>query len=141
MTKEIVDCPEVFSLQKLSRLDPPHGVPINMGVKASGTLLFTKQVPLDIEGRSVGKDDIKVQTRQILENLTAMVKAAGATMTDVVSITWYTTDIEAFYSSASSRVRKEFLLEPYPTSVVVEISKLAMPEWLVEVHATAVVPD
>ena len=141
MSKAIVDCPEVFPLRNLTRLDPPHGVPINMGVKAKGTFLFTKQIPLDIKGNSVGKGDIKEQTRQTLDNLRAMVHSAGAAMEDIVSITWYTTDIEAYYGSASSRLRREYLPEPHPTSVVVEVSKLAMPEWMVELHATVVVPD
>lgn len=141
MTKQIVDSPDVYALKDLTRLDPPHGVPVNMGVKARGTFLFTKQIPLDIRGNSVGPNDIKEQTRQTLDNLKAMVRSAGATMKDIVSITWYTTDIEAYYSSASSRLRREYLPEPHPTSVVVEVSKLAMPEWMVELHATVVVPD
>ena len=141
MPKAIVNSPEVFSLRNLTRLDPPHGVPINMGVKAKGTFLFTKQIPLDVEGNSVGLNDIKEQTRQTLDNLRAMVRSSGATMEDVVSITWYTTNIEAYYSSASSRLRREYLPEPHPTSVVVEVSKLAIPEWMVELHATVVVPD
>lgn len=141
MTKSIVDSPEVFPLRKFTHLDPPHGVPINMAVKAKGTFLFTKQIPLDADGNSVGAGDIKVQTRQTLDNLKATVRSAGAGMEDIATITWYTTDIEAYYGSASSQLRREYLPEPYPTSVVVEVSKLARPEWMVELHATVVVPD
>ena len=141
MPKQIVDSPQVFPLRKFGRLDPPHGIPINMAVKAKGSLLFTKQVPLDPEGRCVGEKDVKAQTRQVLENLKAMVAAAGATMQDVASILWFTTDIEAYYASDGSQLRREYLPEPFPTSVVVEVSKLARPEWMVELHATVVVPD
>ena len=141
MSKAIVSAPEVFPLRNMTRLDPPNGVPINMAVKAKGTFMFTKQIPLDSKGNSVGPGDIKVQTQQTLDNLRNTVKASGATMEDVVSITWYTTNIEAYYSSASSKLRREYLPEPHPTSVVVEVSKLAMPEWMVELHATVVVPD
>ena len=77
----------------------------------------------------------------MLENLKAMVEAAGATMADIAAIQWFTTDIEAYYAQAGSRLRREYLVEPFPASVVVEISKLARPEWKVELLATVVVPD
>lgn len=141
MAKEIVDSPEVFPLRAFKNLDPPHGIPINMAVKATGALMWTKQVPVDPEGHSVGAGDVRAQTRQILANLTAMVKAVGAAMTDVVAVTWYVTDIEAFYASDSSQLRRQYLPEPHPTSVVVEISKLACPEWMVECLAVVNVPE
>jgi 2-iminobutanoate/2-iminopropanoate deaminase len=141
MSKQVIDSPRVFPLRNFTQLDPPHGVPINMAVKAKGTLLFTKQVPLDAQGNSVGINDIKEQTRQTLENLKAMVSAAGATMADLVAITWYTTAIDDYYSQAGSRLRREYLAEPHPTSVVVEVSRLAKREWMVELLAVVVVPD
>ncbi len=139
MSKQVVDSPQVFSLRNFNALD--GGIPINMAVKAKGTLMFTKQVPLDPQGKLVGGEDIKAQTRQVLENLKAMVAAAGASMVDIAAIQWYTTDIEAYYAQEGSRLRREYLREPFPTSVVVEVSKLARPEWKVELLATVVVPD
>ena len=140
MAKQVVDCPEVFALKNFKNLD--GGVPINMAVKAKGTFLFTKQIPLDRDGKTVSPGgDILAQTRQTLENLKNMVLAAGATMKDVVAITWYVTDIEGYYGSNSSKLRREYLPEPHPTSVVIEVSKLASPEWKVELLATVVVPD
>lgn len=141
MSKQVVDCPQVFPLKKFGRLDPPNGVPINMAVKAKGTFLFAKQIPLDAQGNLVGDQDVRAQTRQVLENLKATVASAGATMADVVSILWFTTDIESYYAGAASQLRREYLQEPYPCSVVVEVSRLARPEWNVELHATVVVPD
>jgi|GEM_PF-2349087 len=141
MPKEIVESPDVFPLRKYKSLDPPNGIPINMAVKASGAFLWTKQVPVDPRGVSVGEGDALAQTEQILKNLTAMTKAAGATMADVVAITWYVTDIEAFYASNSSQLRCRYIPPPYPTSVVVEVSKLARPEWMVECLAVVNVPE
>ena len=139
--KVVVESPKVYSLRNLKQMDEGHGVPISMGIKARGTFLFSKQVPVDSKGNSVGKDDMVVQTRQVLENLKAQVLEAGATMADVVSVTWYTTRIDDYYRSTSSRLRKEYFPEPYPTSVVVEVSRLALPEWAVELQAITVVPD
>ena len=141
MPKQIVASPEVFPLKNYAALDPPNGIPINMAVKASGALMWTKQVPVNPEGVSVGEGDALAQTEQILRNLAAMAKAAGAAMADVVAITWYVTDIDAFYASSSSQVRSRYIPEPYPTSVVVEVSRLARPEWMVECLAVVNVPE
>ena len=79
MSKQVVDSPEVFALKNFKTLD--GGVPINMAVKAKGTFLFTKQIPLDRHGKTVSPGgDILAQTRQTLENLKNTVLAAGATM-------------------------------------------------------------
>jgi len=140
MPKQIVESPDVFPLKNYSALDPPHGIPINMAVKASGTMMWTKQVPVNPQGVSVGEGDALAQTEQILRNLTAMTQAAGATMADLVAVTWYVTDIDAFYASNSSQLRSRYIRQPYPTSVVVEVSKLARPEWMVECLAVVNVP-
>ena len=141
MPKHIVESPDVFPLRNYAALDPPNGIPINMAVKATGALMWAKQVPVNPEGVSVGAGDALAQTRQVLANLAAMARAAGATMADVVAITWYVTDIDAFYASSSSQLRSRFIPEPYPTSVVVEISRLARPEWMVECLAVVNVPE
>lgn len=141
MPKEIIESPDVFPLKNYKNLDPPHGVPINMAVKVSGAVMYNKVVPVNKEGVSVAPEDCLVQTRQVLENLAAMVKAAGAKMTDVVATTWYTTDIDAYYGSDASQLRREFFPDPFPTSVVIEISRLAQPEWKVEMLAVVSVPE
>lgn len=141
MPKQIVESPEVFPLRKFRDLDPPKGIPINMAVKVKGALMWTKQVPVNERGQSVGEGNALLQTEQILKNLTAMVKAAGATMGDLVAITWYVTDIAAFYASNSSQLRAKHIPEPYPTSVVVQVSALACAEWMVECLAVVNVPE
>ena len=55
MPKQIVESPEVFPLSKFSDLDPPNCVPINMAVKTEGATMYTKQVPVSPEGKSVGE--------------------------------------------------------------------------------------
>jgi 2-iminobutanoate/2-iminopropanoate deaminase len=141
MPKQVVESPDVFPLRKFKALDPPHGIPISMAVKARGAFMWAKQVPVNKQGESVAPGDMKTQTEQVLKNLAATVKAAGARMTDVAAITWYTTKIDAFYDSAASQLRTQYLPEPYPTSVVVEISRLARREWMVECMAIVNVPE
>ena len=59
-----------------------------------GPLLFISgQVALDPEGRIVGKSDVRAQTVQVLENIRMILRANGADMEDVVSVTVYVTDI------------------------------------------------
>ena len=95
MPKEIIESPDVFPLRKYKNLDPPNGIPINMAVKTKGAVMYNKVVPVNQQGESVAPDDCLAQTRQVLENLAAMVKAAGAEMTD----------IRRSYAASSSRNR------------------------------------
>jgi enamine deaminase RidA (YjgF/YER057c/UK114 family) len=97
------------------------------------------QVALDANGQVVGKGDIVAQTRQVMENLRLALEAAGAGFADVVKVVNYITDVELFGQMAE--VRKEFLVEPFPVSTLVEVPALIFPDLLIEIEAIAVVAD
>lgn len=104
----------------------------------AGPLLFISgQVALDPEGRLVGKGDPAAQTVQTLENIKAIVTANGATMDDIVKVTVYVTDMKHFDRIAE--VRSRYFPKNGPASVIVEVSRLALPDLLVEIEAVAVV--
>jgi enamine deaminase RidA (YjgF/YER057c/UK114 family) len=74
----------------------PEGLPPVNGyshaVAFSGrTVAVSGQVPADREGRVVGAGDPAAQVRQVFDNLTAVLAAAGATMADVVKLTVFLT--------------------------------------------------
>ena len=98
-------------------------------------LFISGQVPVNAEGKLVGKADIEVQTRQVFRNLQAQLKAAGATFDQVVKLTFFLRNISDYKTVA--RVREEFLKPDYPAATLVEISHLVNPEWLIEVEAIA----
>jgi reactive intermediate/imine deaminase len=105
-----------------------------------GRLVFCAgAVAFDAEGEVVGEGDIVAQTRQVMENLSAALEAAGATFADVVKVTNYVTDASQWPQVLP--VRAEYIPEPFPASTFVEVSALMFPELLIEIEAVAVVHD
>lgn len=106
---------------------------------APGPLLFISgQVPIDASGNSVGSNDMVAQGRQVFANLRANLRANGAELEDVVKLTLFVTDMRAFHEL--SALRSELWPSEGPASSLVEVSRLADPQWLIEVEAVAVVP-
>ncbi|MHB1133455.1 MAG: RidA family protein [Chloroflexota bacterium] len=110
--------------------------PFSPATRAGNLLFISGQVALDAEGRLVGRGDIAAQTRQVLENVKALVEAAGGTMDDVVKTTTFIINMGEL--SQTLAVRREFFQAPYPASTAVQISQLVDPEWLIEIEAIAV---
>lgn len=103
----------------------------------SGNLLFIAgQVALDGSGNVVGQGDMPAQVQQVLENLQKVLASQNADFGNLVKINIFTTDIEAF--RAASDVRQVYFAEHPPASTLVEVRKLARPEFLVEIEAIAV---
>jgi reactive intermediate/imine deaminase len=129
----------------VERLDRVEGVgdpvgPYSHAVIAGSDVHVSGQVAIDESGELVGRGDCATQARQAYRNLAAVLAAAGCDWDDVVKMTVYLTDMENL--AAALAVRKE-LMEPgsYPASSVVEVPRLADPEWLVEIEAIARVPS
>jgi 2-iminobutanoate/2-iminopropanoate deaminase len=121
-------------------LPSPVGPYSNVVTAPPGRLVFVAgQVALDANGDIVGAGDVAAQTRQVMENVRIALEAAGATFADVVRVVNYITDVDLFGEMAA--VRKEYLVEPYPASTLVEVSALMYPELLIEIEAIAVVAD
>jgi enamine deaminase RidA (YjgF/YER057c/UK114 family) len=108
-----------------------HGVVLQDGV----TVHLKGQIPLDREGRLQGKGDMAAQLRLVLENLQSVLKSVGGRMSDIVSLTQYTTDIEAFMKAGD--VRRAFFEAPYPVTTTLGVVRLYDPEVLVEISAVA----
>ncbi|HMH92284.1 MAG TPA: RidA family protein [Streptosporangiaceae bacterium] len=98
------------------------------------------QVPADREGRVVGLSDPAAQVRQVFENLTAVLAAAGATMADVVKLTVFLTDLADL--PAYRAVRDEYVSRDRPpASSLVQVSGLVHPDYRVEIEALAVLAE
>lgn len=108
-------------------------------VKATaGPLLFVSgQVGVDKTGKIVGVGDARAQTAQALENIRELLAAHGATMDDIVKVTVFITDMRYFDDVAEVRLR--YFPGNGPASTIVEVSKLALRDLLVEIEAVAVV--
>ncbi len=93
----------------------------------SGNLLFVSgQVPVDEHGRVVGVRDIRAQTRQVFENIKAILNEAGAMFDNVVKWNGYVLNFD-HNAVGHAEVRAEYLSsEPKPTATLVEVQGLGM---------------
>ena len=92
----------------------------------------------DREGNLIGKGDMGAQIRQVGENLRLALEAAGATLDDLVRTQTFVTDIDEFFRHVE--VRQRYLGKALPTSTTVQVSRLAHPDFMVEIEAMAVIP-
>ncbi len=117
----------------------PFGT-FSMGVvQGEGQIVYLKgQVALDVEGQIVGRGSMAAQVQQVLENLQKVLDHVGGTMGDIVSLTQFVTDIEAFM--AAGAVRQRFFEAPFPVTTTIEVARLYDPDLLVEITAIAEIP-
>ena len=107
-------------------------------VSGTGKLVFIAgQLARDIDGNCVGKGDMRAQMEQTFQNLDRCLKAAGATWADVVKTNTYVTDFDEFQKGADIRMR--YLGAATPTSTTVGVTRLAGPDFMIEIEAVAVV--
>ncbi len=109
-------------------------------VVRAGRLVFVSGcVATDGDGRVVGGNDIVAQTRQTLENIKRCLAAAGATFADICKVTVFLRNIGD--REKVNTVRKEYFGAHRPASTLVEISRLVRDDYLIEIEATAVIPE
>jgi len=110
-----------------------------IAVEARGRLVFisgmTARRP---DGTIAGIGDIEEQTRQVCENIKSAVEAAGGTLDDVCRVDVYLKNIGD--RERVQKVRRQFWKVTPPASTLVEVSKLASPQFLVEISAIALIP-
>ena len=111
-------------------------VPISHAVKKGNMVFLAGQVALNEAGGLVGKLDIRMQTKQVLENIRACLEAAGAKMEDVVSTNVFLPDVSHY--GAMNEVYRQYFTDNFPGRATV-ITGLVKEEFLVEISAVAVV--
>jgi reactive intermediate/imine deaminase len=117
-------------------LPAPFGYSHVVEVRAGRLVFVSGQVPLDTEGRLVGPGDFEAQTRQVFANLGAALKAADASWSDVVKVTYFVRDVGNIVALRS--IRDEYLdTEHPPASTLVEVSGLFRDDVLIEIEAVA----
>jgi 2-iminobutanoate/2-iminopropanoate deaminase len=93
---------------------------------------------VDGDGRLVGGEDVVAQTRQVFENMRAVLEAAGCGFEDVVKVTVFLTDVDD--RARINPVRMEVFGDARPASTLVEVPRLAVEGAKVEIECVAVVP-
>ena len=110
-------------------------------VKARGTLVFVRgQVGQDLEtAESVGIGDAAAQAERAMGNVEQLLEEAGAGLEHICRIQVYVTD--RAYREPVYQVIGKWLKGVHPVSTGLIVQGLARPEWVMEIEATAVVPD
>jgi enamine deaminase RidA (YjgF/YER057c/UK114 family) len=99
------------------------------------TVYISGQVAFDQNGALVGPGDLKAQTEQVFRNLKAALESCGATLEDVAKITVFMLD--ATQIQVYRDVRDRHFTRSLPASTLVQVVRLARPEWLIEIEAIA----
>jgi enamine deaminase RidA (YjgF/YER057c/UK114 family) len=119
-----------------------HNTALSQVVVASGTrTIYTAgQVSIDEHGALVGASDLAAQTAQAMRNVGLALAAAGASYADIVKITTYVVNYKPEHRAVIVKARGPFFANGAPpASTLVGVAALALPEWLVEIEAVAVV--
>ena len=120
----------------------PRPVGYANGVVARGRLLFVAgQVGWDTSGAFA--EGLVGQVRQALENVVTVLQAGGAEPRHLARMTWYIMDRAAYVAGRSEigRAYREVIGPHYPAMTLVQVAALLEARALVEIEATAVIPD
>ena len=128
-----------MSREPISTAGAPKAIgPYSQGISARGqrTIYCSGQIPLDPQtGELVGAGDLKVETHRVMQNLEAVLKAAGASLASVVKTTIYLTDLSSFalvnevyasYFPSAPPARATVQVAGLPKGAQVEIDAVAI---------------
>lgn len=96
--------------------------PYSQAVAIDGAVYVSGQIPLDPVSGEVVEGGLSGQTKQVLENLKAVVEAAGGEMASVVKVTIYLTDMSQF--ATVNEIYGSYFSAPFPARACVEVSAL-----------------
>ena len=104
------------------------------------TVWMRGQCPQNLDdARNIDSHDPAEQTHKVMQNIRQLLTEAGGEMAHVVKLVVYITDIR--HREAVYRTMGEYIKGVHPVCTGLVVQALARPEWLVEIDATAVIPD
>lgn len=120
--------------KEISSLSAPKAIgPYSQAILSGDTLYVSGNIPVNPSGGGI-PDGIEAQTKQVFENMKAVLKEAGMDFSDVVKTTAFLTDLDNF--AAFNALYSDYFIAPYPARSCVEVSKLPKGV-LVEVECVA----
>ena len=123
--------------QRISSVSPYEDViGFSRAVRVGDLVFVSGTVAWGPDGKLVGLGDVYAQAKQTIANIEGYLREAGASLKDVVRTRIYLTDIGRWQEEA--RAHREAFGDVRPASSMLEISRLAEPEMLVEIEAVAV---
>ena len=120
--------------KEISSLSAPKAIgPYSQAILSGDTLYVSGNMPVNPSDGGL-PDGIEAQTKQVFENMKAVLKEAGMDFSDVVKTTAFLTDLGNF--AAFNALYSDYFIAPYPARSCVEVSKLPKGV-LVEVECVA----
>lgn len=113
----------------------------NQGELVTGstrTLYCSGQTAMSEDGKPLHDGDLAAQLGQSLDNLEAVLRGAGMTLTDLVRLNVYTTDVDLLFQHYGVLASRLGAAGVAPTTTMLGVTRLAIPGQLVELEGTAV---
>ena len=111
-----------------------------VATRGGTTLWMRGQCPQDLDTAvNIKGNDPVEQTHKVMQNIRQLVEEAGGKMEHLVKLVVYLTDVR--HREAVYRTMGEYIKGVHPVCTGLTVVALARPEWLVEIDATAVIPD
>ncbi len=112
-----------MALQTINTKNAPQAIgPYSQAVVAQGMLYVSGQIPLHPESGEVVSEEVAAQTKQVLDNMKAVVEEAGSNMSSVVKVTIYIVDMQQF--AVINEIYGTYFQAPFPARACVEVAKL-----------------
>lgn len=110
-------------------------------VVARGATIFLRgQCPQDLDtAKNIDSHDPVEQTHKVMQNIKQLVEECGGKMEHVTKLVVYLTDVR--HREAVYRTMGQYIKGVHPVCTGLVVVALARPEWLVEIDATAVIPE
>jgi enamine deaminase RidA (YjgF/YER057c/UK114 family) len=96
------------------------------------------QTSINDDGNPLHPGDMKAQLTQAIANLETVLTQSGMALADVVRLNYYVTDVDAFFAAGETLGGLLAIAGCRPTSTLLGVQRLAFPEFLIEIEATAV---
>jgi enamine deaminase RidA (YjgF/YER057c/UK114 family) len=101
-------------------------------------LFCAGQTSVDGEGNPMFAGDMAAQVALAADNLEAVLRGAGMSLANVVRLNFYTTDVDAFIANAGALAERTGAAGVAPPGTLLGVARLAFPELMIEMEATAV---
>lgn len=119
--------------------DAPAAIgPYSQGIQIGNLLFSSGQIPINPATNEIVTGGITEQTKQVFENIKAVLKAGNAKLSDVVKTTVFIKDLNDF--AELNEVYASYFEAPYPARSCVEVARLPK-DVLVEIEVLAVVKN
>ncbi|NMH66320.1 RidA family protein [Shewanella salipaludis] len=94
----------------------------SQAVKVGNTVYLSGQIPLDPQSMQIVSEDFSAQVVQVFDNLTAVCTAAGGSMSDIVKLNIFLTDLSHF--ATVNEIMSRYFSQPYPARAAIGVKEL-----------------